>query len=72
MGYGKKGWFKTYITMMRNSFQYAAHSKSRHNHWIARGFSLLFAIIWYIFTITVFIILPIAIITLPIIFLIFH
>ena len=72
MGYGKKGWFKTYITMMKNSFEYARNSKSRHDHWVARGFSLLFSIIMHIFTIVVFILLPLLIIALPIIFLLLH
>ena len=62
MGYGKKGWFKTYIKMMNNSFKYAANSVSKHDHWLARGFSLLFAIIWYIVTLAIFIGVPIAII----------
>lgn len=62
MGYGKKGWFKTYITMMQNSFNYASNSVSKHDSWIARGFSLLFAIIWYIVTIAIFIGIPIALI----------
>lgn len=70
MGYGNKGWFKTYITMMANSFEYARNSASKHDVWIARAFSLLFSIIWYIFTIIVFIILPLAIIVVPIILLV--
>ena len=59
MGYGKKGWFKTYLTMIRNSFEYASNSVSKHDHWLARAFALLFAIIWYIVTIVVFIAIPI-------------
>ena len=59
MGYGKKGWLSTYFTMMRNSFEYASNSVSRHDHWIARAFALLFAIIWYIVTIAIFIVIPI-------------
>lgn len=61
MGYGKKGWFKTYITMMKNSFEYAKNSVSKHEHWVTRGLALLFAIIWYIFTIVIFILLPFSI-----------
>ena len=72
MGYGKKGWFKTYITMMHNSFQYAKNSKRHHDHWIARAFSLLFSILMYIFTIAVFIIVPLLIIALPILYIVLH
>lgn len=68
MGYGKKGWFSTYITMMKNSFEYASKSVTHHDKWITRGLSLLFAIIWYIFTIFVFIVVPILIVVAIILF----
>ena len=60
MGYGNKGWFSTYIQMMCNSFNYASNSVSRRQHWIARAFSILFAIIWHIVTIVIFIGIPVA------------
>ena len=58
MGYGRRGWFKSYITMMKNSFQYASNSTTKHKHWIARAFALMFSIIWYIVTIAIFVIIP--------------
>ena len=70
MGYGKKGWFKTYWTMMCNSFKYASNSVSRHDHWISRGLSLLFAIVWYIFIIIVFIGVPLLLVSFLIVFLV--
>lgn len=66
MGYGKKGWFKTYITMMKNSFNYAKNvtTKIGKEKWYSRGLSLLFAILWHIFIFIVFIGLPILVVTL--------
>lgn len=59
MGYGKKGWFKTYIQMMKNSFKY---DHGKRGKWHSRGLSLLFAIIWRIFVVVLFVIIPLFVI----------
>ena len=61
MGYGKKGWFKTYIDMIGYSFEYS-RGLATNQKWIIRFFAQLFSVIWHIFVISVFIILPIFII----------
>lgn len=69
MGYGKIGWFNTYINMMKNSFEYANNSVSNRDHWIARAFALLFALVWYVFTIVVFILVPLFLVYLGVVWL---
>jgi len=59
MGYGKKGWFLTYFTMMQNSFKYAANSGTAGEKWFTRGLALIFSLVWFVFTIFVFIGLPV-------------
>ncbi|MBN2876139.1 MAG: hypothetical protein JXL85_00625 [Bacilli bacterium] len=73
MAYGKgdKGWFKTYVTAMKNSFKYAERTvDTTHQKWITRGFAILFSLIWYLFTCVVFIVLPIMVIVLLVYYLI--